>query len=148
MVFAFFFVVVGVDTLFIVRAVGTFPDEQVKNSYVLGLDYNSEVARREAQKRLGWTAQAGLAPQDGGTVVVRISSADQKPVTDLDLSVHLHAFGQGGDGQDVRLSERAPGEYVAKARVAGAARIELEVKARKPGADDVVFEASKTVVIS
>ena len=55
---AFFVVTFAVDGYFIVRAVNTFPGEQVKNSYVLGLDFNQQVARRAAQAELGWTAEA------------------------------------------------------------------------------------------
>jgi hypothetical protein len=66
---AFFIVTFAVDGYFIVRAVNTFPGEQVKNSYVLGLDFNQQVARRAAQAELGWTDEAGLIGGPAGAAV-------------------------------------------------------------------------------
>src|SRR5690348_6965971 len=85
MVFLFFAVIIAVDAFFIMRAVNTFPGEQVKNSYVLGLDYNREVERHEAQARLGWTAQAGIDMEDGRSLILRIYDRDSAPLSGLSV---------------------------------------------------------------
>lgn len=148
MVFVFFAVIVGVDTFFIVRAVGTFPGEEVKNSYVLGLDYNREVERREKQADLGWSAQAGLQADAGNLLVLRIADRDQAPVSGLSVSATFHVRGQGNDERDVTLSEAAPGRYVAAISAPENSRIEVAFIARRGASDAPVFEASKSLVIS
>lgn len=148
MVFVFFAVIVGVDTFFIVRAVGTFPGEEVKNSYVLGLDYNREVERREKQASLGWSAQAGLQIDGGNLLVLQIADRDAAPVSGLTVSATYHVRGQGNDERDVDLHEAAPGRYVAAITAPGASRVEVAFTARRTSSDDPVFEANKSLVIS
>lgn len=144
-IIAFFAVVIGVDATFITLAVQSHPGEQVKNSYVLGLDYNREVKRREAQSELGWSAQAGLT--DGGVFVVRLNEATGEPVTGLKVSARMHVAGQRADGQLLQLTERAPGEYAAQIETLGSAKIEAEISAKYADGPDV-FEAQKTLVLS
>ena len=91
---SFFALVIAADTYFVVRAVGTFPGEQVKNSYVLGLDYNHQLARREAQLKLGWTAEAGLVGGEDPMLLVRCNS-DAGPLTGLTGHVDLILPGRG-----------------------------------------------------
>lgn len=136
-ILAFFATVTAVDILFIVRAVGTFPGEEVKNSYVLGLDYNREVERRAEQARLGWTAEAGVEP--GPVVVVRMPPG-------LAVAVRYHVFGSKAEPEPLNLAERAPGEYAASLPVAAPARVELAIEAGQPN-KPAVFEATKTLVI-
>ena len=147
MVFVFFAVIVGVDTFFIVRAVGTFPGEEVKNSYVLGLDYNREVERREKQADLGWKAQAGVQVEGGTFIVLQIADRDAAPVSGLSVSATYHVRGLGNDGRDLVLHEAAPGRYVVAISTPGASRIDVAFTARRRGSDATLFEASKGLVI-
>lgn len=148
MVFMFFAVVVGVDTYFIVGAVTTFPGEQVKNSYVLGLDYNREVERNERQARLGWTAEAGLQRDQGVSLVFRIKDSELAPVSGLAVSAAWHIRGQGNDQRDLVLHEVSPGQYQAVIDAPNAARIEVNFSAQRGAKGDVVFEARKDLVVS
>lgn len=144
MVFAFFAVVTAVDAYFIVGAVRTFPGEQVRNSYVLGLEYNRSVERAKQQASLGWTAQAGL---EGQTLAMRMRDAQRRPLRGLQVSANYVLAGQGGEPQELSLLERVPGEYTAFLAVDGPARIELTFEARRPGEPGVVFSAAKTVIL-
>lgn len=139
-----FAVMVAVNTVFVISAVRSFPGEQVKNSYVLGLDYNREVERKRAQDKLGWTSEAGLVHADGPRIVVRMQDAEQRPVTGLALSASLHVAGQAG-AVAVDLAEGAPGEYAAAVDAPAGARVELNISARRAGEDTAVFKASKTL---
>lgn len=141
MIFAFFAVTVSVDIFFVIRAVNTFPGEQVKNSYVLGLDFNREIERRDAQRKLGWTAQAGLVDQ---SLLVRFGSASG-PVTGLQVEAEVLMPGRGA--RTVELAERAPGEYAAPVDLDGAHRLEIGITAKRSGEDAVVFEASKAIEV-
>lgn len=148
MVFTFFAVVTAVDAYFIVGAVTTFPGEQVKNSYVLGLDYNREVERHEQQAKLGWTAEAGLQRDPALSVVLRVKDFDNAPVSGLKVAGVWHVIGQGNDQRDLMLQEVAPGRYVAAIDGPGKARIEIRFAAQRADTAPVIFEASKTLVVS
>lgn len=138
---AFFAVTIAVDVFFVVRAVNTFPGEQVKNSYVLGLDYNRQLERRAEQEKLGWVAEAGMINE---SLVVRVR-AGSGPVTGLKVDVGVILPGRGADM--LKLKERAPGEYAAAIDLQGARRVELEIKATRADAIAPVFEATKVLEI-
>lgn len=148
MAFAFFAVVIGVDTVFITGAVRTFPGEQVANSYMLGIDFNREVARREHQQKLGWTAQAGVENEGGKIFLVRMRSGETSPVTGLSMIATVFLAGKGALPRTLTLVERRPGEYAAPLTIASPGRLEVTITARRASSDEPVFEADKTLVIT
>ncbi len=133
---AFFTVTIAVDGYFIVRAVNTFPGEQVKNSYVLGLDFNRQIARRATQAELGWTAEAGMIGGPDAALLVRIASP-AGAVSGLSVEVEIVLPGRGA--KTLNLVERAPGEYTAPLLVDGAHRADIEIKASRAGEGVQVF---------
>ena len=145
MVFAFFAIVAAVDVLFIVRAVGSFPGEDAPNSYLVGLDYNSTLARRSEQEKLGWRADAGV--DNGSTLIVRMRTRVGEPLRGLDVSVVVHRIGRSEEGATVRLAERRPGEYAAAFDSTDGGRFMCSIKARRQGEAEIAFEASKTLVM-
>lgn len=140
-----FSVMIAVNTVFVFWALKSFPGEQVKNSYVLGLDYNREVERRREQEKLGWTSEVGLAPADGAHLVVRMLAADQTPITGLSVSTSVHVAGEAR-AETVELTEALPGEYIATLNAPAKARLELNISARRADAANAIFTASKTLV--
>lgn len=142
-IFGFFAVTIAVNAFFIVRAVGTFPGEQVEKSYLVGLEYNDELARKEEQRRLGWVAQAGFADEPVRSLVVRLQTPDGLPVSGLDMSAEIFLSGAGDDVTRLDLSERAAGEYVADGSALGVGRAVVEIEAFRPGEAKAVFVASK-----
>ncbi len=146
MIFGFFAVVIGVDIFFITRAISTFPGEQVRNSYVLGLNYNREVERREQQADLGWSAKAGVLGDKGATFVVRFIDRAGQPVTGLVVSTTYFSAGAGNAESEIELLEGRPGEYSATVSLR-AQRADFEIKARQVASGPVVFEAAKAVVL-
>jgi nitrogen fixation protein FixH len=146
MIVAFFLLVIAVDTYFIVRAVATFPGEQVKNSYVLGLDYNREIESRARQSRLGWTAQAGIRAEEGPALVVRLADEAKAPLRGLEVSAAYHVIGADREEQSVDLTELRPGEYQAPFQVSSRSRVELSITARRRGDGETIFRAGKTLV--
>lgn len=145
-IFGFFAVTIAVNAFFIVRAVGTFPGEQVEKSYLVGLEYNDELARKEAQRRLGWVAQAGFIDEPARSLVVRLQSRDGLPVSGLDMSADVFLSGAGDDVTRLELSEHAAGEYVAAVSSLGAGRAVIEIEAFRPGETKAVFQASKKLI--
>lgn len=146
MIAAFFAVVIGVDAFFIVRAVGTFPGEQVRNSYFLGLDYNREIESRTRQAELGWNAQAGIQVGDDPVLIVRLADEARAPVQNLSVSASYHVIGEGREDHELELVEARPGEYRAPVVLESNKRIELNLTARRAGDGEAIFRASKTLV--
>lgn len=146
MISAFFAVVFAVDVFFIARAVSTFPGEQVKNSYVLGLNYNREVERREQQAALGWSVKAGVLTDGITRFVAQFADRSGAPLSGLAVSASYHSAGAGKEIVEVLLVEGAPGEYSAPVEFSSQ-RAEFAIKARRASAGDIVFEAAKTVLL-
>jgi nitrogen fixation protein FixH len=140
----FFAVTIALDSLFVVWAIQTFPGEQVKNSYVLGLDFNQEVARRKAQEQIGWTAEIGVRDEPSRMLVVRVKDADVVAVTGLKVSASVHVAGQSG-AQTLKLAEQVPGEYVAPLDLPSTVRVEIAASASRSSSEAIVFEAAKTL---
>lgn len=147
MVVGFFALVIGADTYFIISAVNTFPGEQVKNSYVLGLDYNREIEERSRQIELGWTAEAGIVDDGRAALVVRFADKAQSPVTGLRVDVSYFVAGGGRAEHKLALSEDAPGEYRAYLNDTLAGRAEFKIAAAQGSDGATLFSASKVAVI-
>ncbi len=145
MIFGFFAVTIAVNTFFIVRAVGTFPGEEVEKSYLTGLEYNSELARKEEQRALGWTAQAGFVGQPARTLMVRMQSREALPVSGLKVVADVHMSGAGGQVSRLDLVETSAGEYAVDVSGVEPGRAVIEIRATRPGEADPVFEATKKV---
>ncbi|MDP3495591.1 MAG: FixH family protein [Hyphomonadaceae bacterium] len=146
MVIAFFAFIIGTDTYFIIRAVNTFPGEQVRNSYVLGLDYNREIEGRNRQAELGWKAEAGVINDGRAALVVRFVDKAQSAVTGLDVRASYFVVGGGREDHVMLLAESAPGEYRVYLEDAHAGRAEFTITAAR-GDGETVFRASKVAVI-
>lgn len=147
MVVVFFAVVIGADTYFIIRAVNTFPGEQVKNSYVLGLDYNREIDERNRQAELGWTAEAGIIDDGKTEFVVRLADKEQSPVTGMRVEASYFLAGDGRAEHKFELNEGAPGEYRAFLDEDHRGRAEFRIVARGGADAATLFSASKVAVI-
>ncbi|MET0363358.1 MAG: FixH family protein [Sphingobium sp.] len=147
MTVSFFALIIAADTYFIVRAVNSFPGEQVRNSYVLGLDYNREVEERARQAELGWIAEAGIVSDNGAVFIVRLVDAVQSPVTGLHMTATYFVAGGGREEHKISLIESAPGEYRAAIPAADTGRAEFRIAASRAHGDATIFQASKTAVI-
>ena len=69
----FFGVMFAVNGVFLYHAITSFPGEDVKKSYVQGLNYNQTLSARASQADLGWRAEAGLRD---GTIAFRLFDAE------------------------------------------------------------------------
>ncbi|MDF0601064.1 FixH family protein [Psychromarinibacter sp. C21-152] len=78
-----FGVIIAVNVVLAVQAVGTFPGLEVKNSYVASQTFDDD---RAAQEALGWDVSAEVT---GGALRVAITGPDGRPVAPEDLSVRL-----------------------------------------------------------
>ena len=125
-VVGFFAVVIGVDAAFLVAAYRSFPGQVSVTPYEDGLAFNRDVARRQAQAALGWSATA--APVAGG-VQVEIADREGAPVQGLTLVGQLRRPATEAGEIALKFSEASSGRYFAAARPgAGAWDIEASAK--------------------
>jgi nitrogen fixation protein FixH len=142
----FFAAITVVNAVFIVKAVGTFPGEDAPKSYLQGLDYNSTLDRREAQRRAGWIAAVGFDDAATPALRVHLSSATGEPVRDqLDVVVRYRLAGDGQDDRVMPMTYLGLGDYAAAPGVLPPGRIEMIVEARRSEGAGIVFEARKTL---
>lgn len=88
--------------------------------YAKAVNFNQTLAQRETNTRLGWTADASLAPAaDGGPARLCINLADASgaglhdAVIDAELFSNLRA----SQRQQLKLSPTGEGRYAAPARI-------------------------------
>ena len=136
-VVAFFTVVIGVDVVFTVLALRTFPGQVSVTPYEDGLLYNRHIARLEAQERLGWEASAEAVP---GGVALEFRDAAGAPVRGLKITGRLERPATEAGRIALVFAETAPGRYVARGGIlTGAWDLTTEAK----GPDGEAFAAER-----
>lgn len=101
-----FGVIVGVNVLMAVKAVGTFPGLEVANSYVASQDFDRE---RAAQAALDWTVTPDY---DGKELVLAIRDRQGNPAPIKDLQVTVGRPTYVADDQHPQMTYQG-GLYVA-----------------------------------
>jgi len=117
-VVAFFAVVIGVDTVFMVQAYRTFSGEVASNPYEAGLAFNKTLAQRRREAALGWTASVEKAEDD--MVVVRLVDRAGAPLDRLSLTGVLERPATETGRQALDFRPLGDGRYQARARLDGA----------------------------
>ncbi|PHS23745.1 MAG: ferredoxin [Robiginitomaculum sp.] len=105
---AFFGVVIGVNTVFIIKATGTFPGMSVSHPFQKGIHYNQTLEAREIARAEGWKAH--FAIENAAAVVVTIQNTNG-PVDGLSVSVRLQWPGLPHEDRNLKLLPSGPGEY-------------------------------------
>jgi nitrogen fixation protein FixH len=140
----FFGAVIAVNAAFAVIAVQSFPGEDVRRSYLQGLQYNETLAERRAQAELGWQAVAAFeAATDGPVLEVSLHTRDGVPVEGAAIEGDLQWPTDARLDRALAFEPVGGGRYVA--RLAGLAEGRWRVRAtarRDDGALD--FEAELT----
>lgn len=144
---AFFAAIIAVNVGFAIVAVESFPGEDVRRSYLQGLNYNDALAERRRQAALGWQASAALAGAGGqARLVVELHDRDGAPLSGLTLRGDLRwpaderldralAFAPDGEGRYVApLDGLQPGYWRLRARAEGAndAALDFEAELASP----------------
>ena len=80
----FFGIVLGVNVLFVMLAVGSFSGEVEPKSYLQGLHYNEVLAERAEQRERNWSATVAVTDARD-RITVRVVDAEGRPLNDLAL---------------------------------------------------------------
>lgn len=142
---AFFGVMFSVNGVFLYHAITSFPGEDIKKSYVQGLNYNDTLAARASQATLGWQAEAGV---QGDEIIVRLRDADGLPLTHRSMVGELRRLATRDGDRAVVFQTRSGGEYVAPVSALAPGQWLLRVSVLDADTDEIVFNLEKTLIVS
>lgn len=141
---AFFGVMFAVNGLFLYKAITSFPGEDVKNSYLQGLNYNDTLSANAAQAALGWSAAAGI---DDGQLVFHLTDRAGEPLSIYQVSASLqHPTSDNGDAM-LELESVGNGRYRHTLNSVPAGRWNVTFEVTDPTDKEVVFLAQKEISI-
>jgi len=142
MMLGFFGLVIGVNAVFITLAVGSFPGEDVRRSYLQGLHYNETIAERRAQAALGWQVSAeAFETGEGRDIAVQFAARDGAPLDGLEVTGVLMRPTDAREDAGLRFTPCGPGRYCAK--LGGSAPGQWRLRARAQGPQGALdFERS------
>ena len=145
----FFGFMFAVNGIFLWTAITTFPGEDVEKSYLVGLDYNHELARRAHQTDAGWTAEIGLkGAAPGLTLRVRLTSKDGQPLPSSAARAELRHPADRNLDRILELTPAGRGEYTAAMPDVAAGRWDVQLSADiDPASDGMEFKAQKAVIV-
>ena len=139
---AFFGAVIAVNVAFAVIAVSSFPGEDVRRSYLQGLNYNDTIADRREQAALGWRATAEMRGDgDAARVEVVLRGRDGAPLVGVTVTGELRwptdsrldhglTFQPAGEGRYIaHLGPLHEGNWRLRARAADSAGGALDFEA-------------------
>lgn len=135
--------------IFVYFAVTTFPGEDVRKSYLTGLDYNTTLDKRAAQAALGWQASAGLLSEGvAGTVPARLEvnllREDESGLETLEVSAELRRTTTSAEDVTAQLQPVGEGRYLSAPLNLCEGLWEVRITARD--ADGKAFEARKQLI--
>ncbi len=143
---AFFAVVIGVNVIFITRAISTFPGEEVHRAYTRGAAYNETLEARARQAERGWTASIGFAPWgEDYVLVVELRDADGQPLGGLNVNTMLERPATTALDRSVTLEDAGDGRYVAA--LTGVDAGAWNVRVATEFSDGAAFEARRSLVL-
>ncbi len=144
---AFFGVTIVVNAVFATYAVSTFSGEDVSRPYLRGLDYNTTIAERAAQKGLGWSAEIGASRGADANLIVslRVVGADGAPRNNLSVELKLRRPTDASLDRTFVMDAAGDGTY--RAVRIGVSPGQWDVIARATSANGDVFEAQRRVVL-
>lgn len=112
---AFFAVVIAINVGFTIAAVRTFPGEDVRRSYLQGLQYNDTLAERRAEAETGWSTFAELTAQGAGALVrVTMTDTTGAPLAGMTVEGELRRPAESARDQALVFNESTPGVYTAR----------------------------------
>lgn len=141
----FFGAVIAVNVAFVVLAVGSFPGEDVRRSYLQGLNYNNTLAERREQAALGWSAAASIIQLRGSPAVeVVLRDSAGRPLDGAAASGELRWPASERRDHALEFAARGEGRYVAAVPDLSPGRWVLRARAERDAGHALDFEAELT----
>ncbi|MDJ0921602.1 MAG: FixH family protein [Henriciella sp.] len=138
----FFGVIFAVNGVFLYQAITSFPGEDIKKSYVQGLNYNQTLDERAQQMASGWSAQAGL---DGSVLVFRLADKDGEALSNYVVVSELRRLATQAGDTALALQAHPNGEYHADTTGLSSGQWQARFTVFDHDAETVRFRANKTI---
>ncbi|MEM9939657.1 MAG: FixH family protein [Pseudomonadota bacterium] len=139
---AFFGVMFAVNGVFLYHAITSFPGEDVKKSYVQGLNYNQTLDQRMAQSALGWSAEAGL---EGETFIFRLSDDEGEALSNYAVFGELRRLATQDEDTALIFDAGLNGEYSASTAALSPGQWQARINVLDRDAETLLFQANKTI---
>ena len=138
----FFAVIMAVNFAFIFVSVDTFRGEDEQKPYLQGIEFNTTLAHRAAQARLGWKAEVSAVRLASGQVRVALDLRDAAgaPQSLAAAAAELRHPADENRDRALRLSQIAPGRYAVDASGVPSGAWDVVITG---AAKDAPFEASR-----
>ncbi|KCZ93403.1 FixH family protein [Hyphomonas johnsonii] len=140
----FFGLMFVVNGIFLFYAITSFPGEDVKKSYLQGLNYNATLEQRAEQARLGWQAAVGL---EGDMLVVYLEESTGEPLTGKSVNAALRRPATTNADHEFDLISDLGGRYHANVGDLQAGQWEIIAQVRDAESSSPKFVARKTITI-
>ncbi|MEO1553368.1 MAG: FixH family protein [Pseudomonadota bacterium] len=140
----FFGIMFAVNGVFLYHAITSFPGEDIKKSYVQGLNYNDTLAARAAQAELGWQAEAGL---EGRTLVFRLFDADDQPLSAVSVIGELRRAATRQADRALVFENQYDGSYTVDVGDLNKGQWDLRVVVYDEQIETRLFNVEKTLTV-
>ena len=112
----FFGVMLAVNIYFTIKAVKSFPGEDVPRSYLQGIEYNKTLQARAAQDASGWSAAVNTAKSgaDEQTLILKMNDRSGRGISGLTVTGKLRHPTDTSLDKDIVLVDAGGGIYRAK----------------------------------
>ncbi|MFN3609714.1 MAG: FixH family protein [Hyphomonas sp.] len=138
-----------VNGIFLWAALSSFPGEDVEKSYLTGLDYNREIARRAHQEEAGWNAEIGLSGTNQGFLLTaRLLTRDGMALPVFETQAHLRHPTDRALDRALTLTPAGGGEYVAELGDLHSGAWSVHISADvDPETDGFEFRATREITV-
>lgn len=127
---AFFGAIIAINVAFAVAAAKSFPGEDVRRSYLQGLNYNETLAERRAESARGW--RAGVeADWQAEAIIVRIVDAEGRGIAGLTMEGALRRPLDARQDAPLAFTDLGGGDYRAAIPNGAPGAWELRAEARR-----------------
>ncbi|MBT5943195.1 MAG: FixH family protein [Rhodospirillaceae bacterium] len=139
---AFFGVVFLVNGIFFWFASDSWTGLSTEDAYRKGIAFNDELARADAQRLLGWTAETGYASDMPGTgrLTFALRTEDGQPVRDRIVTATFKRPVAEGIDFSATLNSDESGRYVADITPPAPGQWDVRIEVSRPGAPSYLVE--------
>jgi nitrogen fixation protein FixH len=145
----FFGLMFVVNGIFLWAAITSFPGEEVKHSYLQGLQYNKTIETRSHQQNMMWTAEVGLVESDSGKMLVaRLFDGDGNPLAARSVGGEFRRAATQESDLVLELLPVGAGEFQAALPTLATGAWHVTINAEVTGeADAGSFSAAKVLTV-
>lgn len=142
--------VIAVNAVLAIYAIGTFPGLETKDHYRKGLAYNQAIAAAKAQEERGWRMNLVFEPGEGtdgqhrGDLLVTFTDRDGYALRNLAVTATLFRPTHEGFDQTVNLETREAGTYGHELTLPLSGQWEARVRAKRDGD---TFQMNRRIIV-